>query len=230
MNLCEYRIIMQIEHIKKHYNKKIVLKDVSFEISEGECVGILGGNGCGKSTLLSILAGVNKPDEGSFIHNGADLLRDRKVRSRFVGYVPQGNPLYDELTAKDNLKLWYDSASMKRELAEGGVLRLLGINEFLKTRVSRMSGGMKKRLSIGCAVAGKPGLLLLDEPSAALDLVCKQQIYSYLRAYMQAGGSVVIVTHDVQDLSLCNRYLLLKDGMVSPYTMQSVDQLTKDLV
>lgn len=221
---------MQIEHIKKQYNKKIVLKDVSFQIGEGECVGILGGNGCGKSTLLSILAGVNKPDDGSFIHNGTNLLRDRKVRSRFVGYVPQGNPLYDELTAKDNLKLWYSSAAMKKELAEGGVLNLLGINEFLKTRVSRMSGGMKKRLSIGCAVAGKPGLLLLDEPSAALDLVCKQQIYSYLRAYMQTGGSVVIVTHDVQDLSLCDRYLLLKDGIVTPYNMQSVEQLTKDLL
>ncbi|MCQ2494390.1 MAG: ABC transporter ATP-binding protein [Lachnospiraceae bacterium] len=221
---------MQIEHIKKHYNKKIVLKDVSFQIAEGECVGILGGNGCGKSTLLSILAGVNKPDEGSFIHNETNLLRDRKVRSRFVGYVPQGNPLYDELTAKDNLKLWYSATSMKKELAEGGVLHMLGINEFLNTRVSKMSGGMKKRLSIGCAMAGKPGILLLDEPSAALDLVCKQQIYSYLRTYMQAGGSVIIVTHDIQDLSLCNRYLLLKDGIVMPYAMKSVEQLTKDLV
>jgi len=221
---------MKIEHIKKSYNKKIVLKDVSFEINKGECVGILGGNGCGKSTLLSILAGVNKPDGGTFTNNETNLLRDRKARSRFIGYVPQGNPLYEELSARDNLKLWYDAATMNKELEEGGVLNMLGINEFLGTRVSRMSGGMKKRLSIGCAVAGKPSLLLLDEPSAALDLVCKQQIYAYLRAFMSAGGSVLLVTHDVQDLSLCNRYLLLKDGILSPYIMQGMDKLTKDLV
>lgn len=221
---------MQIEHIKKSYGKKSVLKDVSFQIMEGECVGILGGNGCGKSTLLSILAGVNKPDGGCFIANETNLLRDRKARSRFIGYVPQGNPLYEELTAKDNLKLWYDSASMKKELEIGGVLRILGINEFLGTKVSRMSGGMKKRLSIGCAVSGNPGLLLLDEPSAALDLVCKQQIYAYLRTYMKRGGSVIIVTHDIQDLSLCNRYLLLKDGVAMPYEFKDVTQLTRDLM
>ena len=221
---------MLVEHIKKSYNKKIVLRDVSFQINAGECVGILGGNGCGKSTLLSILAGVNRADEGSFSDNGINLLRDRKARSRFIGYVPQGNPLYEELSARDNLKLWYDSNTMKKELGEGGVLNLLGIHEFLGMKVSNMSGGMKKRLSIGCAVAGRPGLLLMDEPSAALDLVCKQQIYAYLRAYMAAGGSVLLVTHDIQDLSLCNRYLLLKDGIVAPYELKDIDTLTKDLV
>lgn len=221
---------MQIEHIKKSYNKKCILRDVSFSIGEGECVGILGGNGSGKSTLLSILAGVNKPDEGSFTNEETNLLLDRKARSRFIGYVPQGNPLYDELSAKDNLSLWYDSKRLKKELESGGVLNRLGIHEFIKLRVSRMSGGMKKRLSIGCAISGNPKVLLMDEPSAALDLVCKQQIYEYLRAYMSTGGSIVLVTHDIQDFQLCNRFLILRDGVLSPYNYVNPESLARDLV
>ena len=88
-------IMTEIKNIKKKYGKKIVLEDISFSVQEGKCVGILGGNGCGKSTLLSILAGVQKADNGSFLWEGADLFADGKVRSEILGYVPQGNPLME---------------------------------------------------------------------------------------------------------------------------------------
>ena len=140
-------IMTEIKNIKKKYGKKIVLEDISFSVQEGKCVGILGGNGCGKSTLLSILAGVQKADNGSFLWEGADLFADGKVRSEILGYVPQGNPLMEELTAWDNLRLWYDKESLKKELEEG-VLAMLGIPGFIRVPVKKMSGGMKKRLSI----------------------------------------------------------------------------------
>lgn len=209
-------VIMNIANIKKSYKKKSVLNNITLSVEEGSCVGILGGNGSGKSTLLSVLAGVLKPDGGSVDWMGQDILHNKELRTQVLGYVPQGNPLLEELTAWDNLLLWYDKATLKQEL-QGGVLAMLGIPEFIKVPVNKMSGGMKKRLSIGCVVAANPKVLLLDEPSAALDLVCKERIYNYLKDYKQQGGRILLATHDVQELDLCDKWYILKDGFLTPY-------------
>ena len=206
---------MEIQKIQKKYGKKVVLKDITFSANQGECIGILGGNGSGKSTLFSILAGVHK-GSGSFLFDGEDILKNEKKRSEIVGYVPQNTPLLEELTAYDNLRLWYDKADMQQELKDG-VLAMLGIGEFIKVPVCKMSGGMKKRLAIGCAVAHNPKILLLDEPSAALDLVCKENISNYLRDFKAHGGIVIFATHDVQELPLCDKLYILKDGNLNDY-------------
>ena len=218
---------IQISQVIKSYRRKPVLTDVCLTATGGECIGILGANGSGKSTLLSILAGILPRDEGSFLLDGADLFRDPRRRSELVGYVPQGVALMEELTAWDNLRLWYDAEILEKELASG-VLSLLGIKDFLKMPVHKLSGGMKKRLSIGCAVAGRPPILLLDEPTAALDLACKQQIDSYLRSYKAAGGLLLLITHDASELALCDRLFILKNGMLEPYTFSGdVDELVR---
>lgn len=207
---------IELSGIRKAYKRKVVLKNVSLTAREGSCVGILGGNGCGKSTLLSILAGVQKADEGSFLCDGEDLLKNTELRNSMLGYVPQGNPLIEELNAWDNLLMWYDRKTLKRELDQG-VLAILGIDGFLKVPVHKMSGGMKKRLSIGCAVAARPRILLLDEPSAALDLVCKEKIYNYFEAYKNEGGILLLATHDLQELALCDQCYIIKDGKLTSY-------------
>lgn len=207
---------IEIKSIAKSYKKNAVLKDISLCAESGQCIGILGGNGCGKSTLLSILAGVLKADKGDFICDGKSLFADAKLRNRIVGYVPQGTPLIDELTAYDNLLLWYSKKDLETEL-DSGVLSLLSIKEFLHTRVSRMSGGMKKRLSIGCAMAKHPPVLLLDEASAALDLECKEKIADYLTKYKRAGGILFLTTHDSMELSLCDKWYIIKDGMLKSF-------------
>lgn len=207
---------IEINGIAKSYRRREVLRDVSFTAKDGECIGILGSNGCGKSTLLSILAGVQSADKGSFLLEGDDLFRYTKILREQVGYVPQGTPLMEELTARDNLRLWYTPAEMAREL-DGGVLEMLGIGEFLKIPVSKMSGGMKKRLSIGCAVAKHPSVLLLDEAMTALDLACKQRIFTYLEERKRQGDIVILVTHDVMEMQLCDRWYILKDGVLTPY-------------
>lgn len=208
--------MIEINSIQKKYKKKMVLQDISFAMEEGSCIGILGCNGCGKSTLLSILAGVQKGDAGEFLWQGKNLLQDTNLRAQAVGYVPQGSPLLEELTAWDNLLLWYDRVRLKKELSDG-VLAMLGITEFIKVPVRKMSGGMKKRLSIGCSVARQPSVLLLDEASAALDLICKERIYNYLKDFKTHGGSILLTTHDVQELELCDRWYILKEGRLLPY-------------
>lgn len=207
---------IQIEHIQKRYRRTPVLTDVNLTASGGTCIGILGSNGCGKSTLLSVLAGVLNQDGGAFLCDGKDLFDQPALRKKLVGYVPQGTPLIEELSARDNLRLWYSKDSMEREL-QSGVLKMLGVDEFLKTPVCKMSGGMKKRLSIGCAMAGRPPILLLDEPTAALDLVCKEQIARYLQSYKKSGGILLLTTHDATELSLCDRWYILKNGVLVPY-------------
>ena len=215
--LKEVTMQIQLSNIQKKYGKKPVLRGADLTCQGGQCIGILGSNGSGKSTLLSILAGVLQPDGGQFLCDGKDLLTDHKRRSHLVGYVPQGTPLMEELTAWDNLLLWYTKEQLRQEL-ETGVLKLLGIGEFLKVPVSKMSGGMKKRLSIGCAMAKRPPILLLDEPTAALDLACKESIAQYLRSYKAAGGLLLLTTHDVLELQLCDAWYIIKDGVLVPFS------------
>lgn len=207
---------MRIEQIQKKYGKKTVLKDITFSGEDGICIGILGGNGSGKSTLFSILAGVHKGNGGKFLYKDTDLFKNEKRRTEIVGYVPQNTPLLDELTAYDNLRLWYDKEAMQEAL-KNGVLGMLGIGEFLKVPVYKMSGGMKKRLAIGCAVAHNPKILLLDEPSAALDLICKERISNYLRDFKAGGGIILLATHDVQELPVCDKLYILKNGVLEEF-------------
>lgn len=207
---------LKVSHIRKQYKNKQILRDIQFRALSGKCIGILGANGSGKSTLLAILAGVLKPDAGSVWCDQVDLMVERKQISKIIGYVPQGTPLLEELTAWDNLLLWYDKPRLQQEL-EGGVLGMLGIDKFLKTPVCKMSGGMKKRLSIGCAVAGNPSVLLMDEPSAALDLECKERILNYLKSFILEGGIVILATHDIREIEICDEWYILKEGILHPY-------------
>lgn len=208
---------LSINNIKKNYGKKQVLKSISVNVEKGKCVGILGLNGSGKSTFFNVLSGISKCDSGTFLFDGVDMFSDKKSRSKLLGYITQNPPLIDELSGLDNLKLWYNKKSLQAEL-ENGVLKLLGVDEFLKVKVSKMSGGMKKRLAIGCAVAHRPSLLLLDEPSAALDLQCKERIAAYLTQFKANGGTILIATHDIQDLEFCDKIVIFKDGISQQYS------------
>ena len=204
--------MIEIENLISAYGRKKVLQGVTFDAERGECIGIIGPNGCGKSTLLSAMAGVLRPLSGTIRYYGKDALQNRVVFQKMTGYVPQENPLMPELSVYDNLRLWYpDKAELEKEL-EQGFLQILGIPEFVGKTVSKLSGGMKKRVSIGIALSGMPPVLILDEPSAALDLVCKEDIKRYLQIYLERKGTVVITTHEESELSLCNRLYVMKDG------------------
>lgn len=211
----------KIEHIQKSYrhSKKQVLKDVNVEAAMGQCIGILGANGCGKSTLLSILAGIQKPDQGSICIDERTITGSLKDLRSLIAYVPQENPLIEELTARDNLKLWYCNSvlNMEEEL-EQGVLAMLGIPEFLDVPVRQMSGGMKKRVSIGCSVANDQPILLLDEPGAALDLMCKERISVYLNVCKSQGKLIFLATHEEREIAMCDQLFVLKNGVLSPLT------------
>lgn len=221
---------MEIKNISKSYRrgKCQILQNLSVTARDGECVGILGVNGCGKSTLLSILAGIIKPDTGQLFYHGSSL-PDSGQLFRQCGYVPQENPLIEELDAYDNLRLWYCDARLHlNEELENGILAMLGIPNFLHRKVHQMSGGMKKRLSIGCAMANDPPILLLDEPGAALDLLCKAQITDYLKRCKKRGKIIWIATHEPAEMAVCDSLYLLQNGSLTPLEYTGKENLSAD--
>ncbi len=215
--------MITVNNITSSYGRKQILSGASFTAGRGECVGIVGANGCGKSTLLSVLAGTLKPKKGEVLYYGqmawgdgstGRMHGDREVIRRMTGYVPQENPLIPELTVYDNLRLWYPDKKVLAQELEQGFLSLLGIGAYKDKQAGRLSGGMKKRVSIGIAMAGMPPILLLDEPGAALDLVCKEDIRRYLQTYLERKGTVVITTHEESELDLCHKIYVMKDGQL----------------
>lgn len=207
--------------IESAYGRKKVLKGVDLSADTGECIGIVGANGCGKSTLLAILAGMRRADRGRIAFEGntafdSDASGGRKQQEklfiRYTGYVPQENNLIAELSVWDNLLLWYEEKAVLRQELQEGTLHRLGLEEMCRMKVSKLSGGMKKRVSIGCALAGHPSVLLLDEPGAALDLPGKAEVRKYLEEYKESGGTIILATHEESDLDICDKIYVLTDG------------------
>ena len=195
--------MFSVNSVSKSYGRQQVLSDISFSVMPGSCIALLGINGSGKSTLLNILAGNIKADSGTFAFDSPAKL----------SLLPQDNPLLEELSAMDNIRLWHPGTK-KSILTEHNcaIFEKLGVDSFLNKKVSKLSGDMKKRLSLAITMMSDPDLLLLDEPLASLDLLCKNGILRYLSEYITSGGSVIIATHESAALDICSQIYSLKCG------------------
>lgn len=207
--------MLTVQNLSFSYHHKKIIDHLDLTVHQGDCIGIIGANGCGKSTLLSLIAGAKKADAGTICFDNAAPCFEPQNHLKRIGYVPQENPLIPDLSVRDNLFLWFcgDKRAFRREL-ESGFLALLNLSDMLSMPVSKLSGGMKKRVSLGIALQNHPALLVLDEPSAALDLVCKADIRHYLSVYLASGGTMIITTHEEPELALCNQLFLLKQGLL----------------
>ena len=134
-----------------------------------------------------------------------------KMQSK-IGSVPQYNPLMPELTVWDNLLFWYGDKNTVKQQLETGMLQKLGLEEMLNLRVSKLSGGMARRCTIGCAMAGSPQLLVLDEPAASLDMECKRIWKSCMREYLNQGGTILFSSHEETDRELADEIYRMQDG------------------
>lgn len=196
--------MIKINNLTFSYGKRTILDNVTFEIKEGECVGLVGTNGSGKSTLLSIIAGVRKAKSGNIEKSDSKLT---------ISYVPQENPLMPDLSGYDNILLWYKGSRKSLDEKLGSeLISMLGINDYLKRPVKKLSGGMKKKISLAMALINEPALLIMDEPSAALDLPSKADMAVYLKKYIATGGSIIITSHEEAEFDICDTLYLLKDS------------------
>ena len=213
---------MEADSIYKSYGKKKVLKGISFTAPEGKCTGFIGANGCGKSTLFAILAGVEKADGGIVSLHGKQIDRRARELSAAIGYIPQENALMEDLAVKDNLALYRSlcPGKVENEYVEK-LCERFSVQSFEKEKVSRLSGGMKKRVSIVCALLHRPEILIMDEPSTALDLNFKEELESFIREFTGEGGSVLLSSHDEKEIRQCDKLYAIKDGVAKEIQYES---------
>jgi ABC-2 type transport system ATP-binding protein len=189
--------------LTKRFGSRVALSGVGFELHPGELVGVVGPNGAGKTTLLSILAGVLEPDQGQL-----------SLPSSEIGWVPQQPALYSKLSVAENLRLF--ARLEKVPDVEGAVTRMLiqtGLTDRAGEEVSRLSGGNQQRVNIAIGLLAKPSVLLLDEPSAALDPRQRERLWEFISALTRAGTTVIFSTHNVAEVErYATRVLLLADG------------------
>lgn len=203
--------MIQVNGIKKKYGDKYVLNGVDFTVKKGQCAVIVGQNGCGKSTLLSILAGVMKPDEGTVCYNGKDALKNSDIFATVCGYLPQKNPLLEQLSVKDNLWLWNVSGKCSLERAR----KAYELDEVWKMPVHKLSGGMKRRVALALTLQNQPSILLLDEPTTALDLYYKELMHRQLDEFIKCGGTILLVSHDEMEITNCDKCLFMENGLIT---------------
>ena len=196
---------IRVEHVSRSFGSQQVLSDISFAASSGDIIGIVGRNGCGKSTLLAILAGIDRADDGNVIFS----VPGGREKS---GYLPQTNPLLEEASVVENLRLW----APDREKTER-LLKEYDLESVRRKKVRKLSGGMKRRLAIACALAHDPELLIMDEPTAALDIVYKKMIHDIMNDFTASGGTIILVTHEQEEISMCSRCYILQDGCLKDY-------------
>lgn len=168
-------------------------------------MGIAGANGSGKSTLLTILGAVRKPDQGRVTVDGEDLHANRRRLKTKIGYVPQDISLFDDLSALDNIKFW--------AAAYGTDYRLVPFDRaYAKKKVKHLSGGMQKQLSIAVSLPHNPDFILMDEPTAALDIVFKRELARQMADWRAQDRAVAFTSHQPDELMLCDDLVVIQDG------------------
>ena len=195
--------VLSAQGLTKRYGDREALRDVSLGAGRGELVAVIGPNGAGKTTLLSILAGIQPADEGSV-----------SLGPRQIGWVPQQAALYGKLTVAENLRLF--AKLEKSEDPEGEVERMLeltGLRDRADDQVSVLSGGNRQRVNIAIGLLGRQPVLLLDEPSSALDPRQRERVWEFVLSLAEGGTTVVYSTHDIAEAERhANRVLVLADG------------------
>ena len=208
--------LIQIARIGKRFGAVSVLDDVSLEVRAGEAVALLGANGAGKSTVLRIIATLLRPSRGQAMVAGFDCVRHAESVRRLVAYVGHGSHLYEDLTARENVKFWMTlGGGMVGDDAIEGALAAVDLDRTEHDRVRTFSAGMKRRLSLARLLLVRPRALLLDEPFASLDQRAKKWLAEHLLTFKAAGGSIVMTTHDFgRELEVAERVALLSEGRV----------------
>jgi len=210
--------IIEIRTISKSYADFKVLDNVSLNIEKGVIFGLLGPNGAGKSTLIKVLSCQSKPSSGHAYISGLDVVSDKKEVLSIIGVVPQENSFYDELTINENLMFFgslYHISPIDIKKRSHIILSMLKLEEKSNIRASNLSGGMKTRLNIACALIHRPEVLILDEPSVGLDPVSRKALWETIRAVNNEGTTILITTHYMEEADLlCDRILIMNRGKI----------------
>ena len=208
--------LLQIDHLAKAYGPVRAVQDISFSVRPGEIYGLLGPNGAGKTTTISMISGLLVPDGGSISIAGRPLVADPQAAKRLMGVVPQELALYEELSAAENLEFWGRLAGLDTKTARvrtAEILAALTLSDRARDPVKTFSGGMKRRVNLGCALLHRPKLILLDEPTVGIDPQARLNILEFVRSLRADGVGVLYTTHYLEEAeSLCDRIGIVDHG------------------
>jgi ABC-2 type transport system ATP-binding protein len=207
---------LKIERVSKAFGAIRAVDAVSFEVRPGEIYGLLGPNGAGKTTTISMISGLLKPDAGEIYVAGTAFWSDPQKAKRIMGVVPQELAIYEELTGRENLEFWGRIAGLSFGEARSRATELLtafSLTDRAKDAVKTYSGGMKRRINLGCALLHKPQLLLLDEPTVGIDPQARLNILEFIRGLRVSGTAILYTTHYLEEAeTLCQRIGIIDHG------------------
>jgi ABC-2 type transport system ATP-binding protein len=207
---------LKIERVSKAFGAIRAVDAVSFEVRPGEIYGLLGPNGAGKTTTISMISGLLKPDAGEIFVAGTAFWSDPQKAKRIMGVVPQELAIYEELTGRENLEFWGRIAGLSSGEAKSRATELLtalSLTDRARDAVKTYSGGMKRRINLGCALLHKPQLLLLDEPTVGIDPQARLNILEFIRSLRVSGTAILYTTHYLEEAeTLCQRIGIIDHG------------------
>jgi heme ABC exporter ATP-binding subunit CcmA len=209
--------IVRVTDVRKVFGFVPVLDGVSLDVRAGEAVALLGANGAGKTTLLKILATLVRPTRGTATVAGHDVARAPEAVRRVIGVVAHGAWVYDDLTARENLRFWATLGGLHAGADDvAAALAGVGLERAADARVRTFSAGMKRRLALARVMLSRPRVLLLDEPFAGLDQRAKKWLEGYLETFKSGGGALLMVTHSFgRELGVADRLAILAGGRIA---------------
>ncbi len=212
---AENEVIVSTEHLSRRFGDLVAVRDLSLEIRRGEIFGVLGPNGAGKSTTIRMLCGILDPTSGRGTVVGFDLARGAEQIKARIGYMTQRFSLYEDLTVIENLRFYaglYGLAAARREDRVRFSLERSGLASRRGQIAGTLSGGWKQRVALACATIHQPPLLFLDEPTAGVDPVSRREFWERIHALAEAGTTVLVTTHYMDEAERCHRLAFIFRG------------------
>ena len=209
--------MIEVKNVTKKYGKFIAVDNISFTINEGEIIGLLGPNGAGKSTTMNMLTGFIEQTEGEIIIDGYNTLKKPKKAKKEIGYMPEGVPLYTDLTVKEFITYMAEIKNVNRKVRKEKIQEIInktGLAEVQKKLIKNLSRGYKQRVSMAGALIGDPKILILDEPTVGLD---PKQITEIRNLIKELGKthSVILSSHILSEVSqICNKVIIINKGKI----------------
>jgi ABC-2 type transport system ATP-binding protein len=207
--------LINIDNISKSYYDTPALQGVSLKINKGEIYGLIGPDGAGKTTLMRILMTLILPDSGEATMEGKNVVKDFKKIRKIVGYMPERFSLYQDLSVKENLNFFATVFGTTVEENYNLIRDIyIRIEPFKNRRAGQLSGGMKQKLALSCALIHKPGILILDEPTTGVDAVSRKEFWEMLKRLREKGITIMISTPYMDEANLCDRVALIQKGEI----------------
>ncbi len=210
--------MLQVKQLRKTFGTLVAVDDVSFDVAGGQLVGLLGPNGAGKTTTVSMVAGLIKPEKGQVLVGGSPLAGDTDPKKSKIGLVPQDLALYEELSARANLRFFgalYNLSGAALDKAIAAAVELVGLADRINDAVKNYSGGMKRRLNLAAGLLHDPDILLLDEPTVGVDPQSRNAIFDNLETLKARGKALLYTTHYMEEVErLADRIIVVDHGKV----------------